>query len=97
LQTLVASAMLLEKIDKPERRGIMLLAHLCRRFLAHALGEIAPHRLEHQQWSQIGTGALRFLSLQNGLARSPAQLVMSGHEPVHDARSARLGGAEHAA
>ena len=89
-------AILLEEIDQPEGRGVMVLAHLLRRLGAHLLGEQPAHRLLQHHLLPPGR-ALGAALLQHGLARRPAEIVMGGHHLVDQPHGLRRGRAQHAA
>ena len=76
LQRVVVAAVVLEEIDQTERRGIVILARLLGRLVAHLLGEQTARRPHRQQ--RLGEpGGLRLALLQHGLARRPAQRALA--------------------
>ena len=97
LQSLVASAMFFEQIDKAEGRGIMLLVDLLSCLLAHPLGEIGPRGLESEQGRHKQACPHGFLLGKDGLAGGPAKLMMRRDELIGDPRRACLARTEHAA
>ena len=88
-------AIFLEQVDQPERRRIMLLAHLLGGLGAHLLGEQGAHRLlQHQLLPP--RRAFRAALLQHGLARGPAESVAGRHQLIDEADGLGRARAQHA-
>ena len=78
-------AILLEEIDQPVWRRVMVLAHLFRGLGAHLLGEQSAHWLLQHDLLPPGR-ALGAALLQHGLPRCPAEIVMGGHDLIDQAQ-----------
>ena len=89
-------AKLVEKIDQPERRRIVIFPHLGCGLLAHLLGQPSPDGASAKQAFPPGR-TLGAPFAEHRLARRPAQPMVARNKLVHDPHGARGGRPQHAA
>ena len=94
LHGLLVAAVALEQIDQAEGRGIVILARLLLRLLAHARGDEAAGR-PHRKDGLGETGGLRLFLAQHRLARRPQERAAAVDELIDEAHAARGGSRQH--